>query len=211
MSETETNFPENWSELSDEEKREWLAKATKKGESIKVTVDTEGIQEIIKRNRELEEQLEEKTTEAEDYESKLKLVAEEKLNIKRKKLDLPETNPSTGEAWTVEELKAISDSRPKDDRNVGAGNIPLTPQQTGHVSKGEEFESHKAMVDYLSELERSPDPEKRASGKALKEELFRKQIEGMKDPDYKGFKLEIEKPITEWQLLQKRKAKEESE
>lgn len=114
-----------------------------KAQGINIEVDGSNVKEVLKQWKEDREELEAEKTLREDYESKLRLMAEEKLKQKKEKLGAPEwiNDPATLKKWEEEQ-----------DKEGGKGNLPLSRSQKekeGNFSEKKGYDSVESMIDEL--------------------------------------------------------------
>jgi len=105
---------------------------------INVSVKTEGIEKMMKYNTSLEEQLEQERTLREDYEAKLKLIAEKEIQRVKQTIGCSDptiNDPESLKAWAKgkgidpNRVKAFDDVK---EEQGGKGNVGLTSAQIAH-------------------------------------------------------------------------------
>ena len=135
-------------------------------ESLTETIETPNKEKLT-----TEQRLEEMTAKAEDYEAKLKLIAEKKIESELKRLNIPE-NDADYFRKNPESLRAYELGKSGKQGTSGKGSIGLTREQILAEKGGSgemEFESHEAMLNYVKEFE--PDNYKK---------LWEKSVQDMK-------------------------------
>src|SRR3972149_7290955 len=125
-------------------KREYL-EGKKQPITINLINSTKPKGETDNSEKSLEDQLEEERTLREDYESKLKLVAENAFEHRKKELSAP--------SWidSPETLMKWAESEGKGDKGAG-GVVGLRPEDVQKEKGGSgkrEFDSEVEMIDYL--------------------------------------------------------------
>jgi len=131
----------------------------------------------------LEEQLEEEKTLREDYESKLRLIAEQTFERKKKELNAPEwiKSPSALNQW----IEANNDGK------GGSGSVSLRGEDISR-EKGNsgklEFDSQEELIDYL----RSESQKGNQEAKEQLNQLWTKVLRGIREQPRKVLGFEIE-------------------
>lgn len=127
------------------------------------------------KSKSLEQQLQEKSDEAEDYKSKLELIAEKEFERKKREVGAPD------DIQTPEELKGFITA--KQPKREPAGTIPLTPEQLGDVSDkvnspdsvhSMTFDSYLEMLGVLEQRSKMGDSEADEVLKALAKQSTRR-------------------------------------
>jgi hypothetical protein len=136
-------------EKIDEKLDKGLKVIKEKHPELSISIDPTNVTKLIETHHEekktLEEQLEEERTLREDYELKLKLVAEQAFEHRKKELNAPSwiKDPETLKDWAESEGKI----------SVGSGgSVSLRPEDVQKEYSGsgqKEFSSHEEMIDYL--------------------------------------------------------------
>lgn len=158
--------------MSDEEWEEWKKTHTP---TIHVNVDSKEVEKILKEKIELEKELENKTTEAEDYKLKLVMVAEQNFERKKRELGAPD--------W-INDPKTLKEWQENQPSNVSAGVTKLGSAQLGESSRG--FDSIEELIDAMHRAEREGDK----GAKLVLNQLFHKAMRGQAQPfkkmEFKG-------------------------
>lgn len=126
-----------------EEINKRLEEYEKKFKGKQLELNPDNVKEILDQWKETKDKLEEQTTLREDYESKLRIIAEEKLEQKKKQLGAPD--------WikTPSELKRFEESQ---EAKGGKGSLPLSREQKqkeGNYSEKKGFKNVPDMIDSL--------------------------------------------------------------
>ncbi|MCJ7559338.1 hypothetical protein MUO79_01805 [Candidatus Bathyarchaeota archaeon] len=180
-------------EKLDEAEREYR----KKHPELNVVIDTKNVETILKKLAETETELENEKTLREDYESKLQLVAEQKLAEKRAIII------SKGYKGNLDSLEAVISAEQhlglrKEDSGKGAkGEVNLRPQDLGGSGQ-KEYDSVESMIDDLRKKARL-DPNS-LEATQLKQ-LFTKVLSGMRSQPQKTMGFEYEGKDSLKQLL----------
>ena len=170
------------SENKDKDVEEFEEKPTK----VEVTIkDKDGKKS---REKELEEQLEQARIEAEDYKSKLELVAQLEFERRRKLADAPEN------IQTPEQLEGFITGK-TGKKPEPAGVIPLSPAQLGLQDKEPEYIPDDMMA-YLHNLEKKGSDEEKIFAKKAIDNLILKSMANLKKgevtPEDTGIKPEFQ-------------------
>jgi len=153
------------------------------------------------KKKELEQQLEEKTLEAEDYKAKLQMIAEKEFERKKRELDAPD------EIDTPEKLMAWELAK-KGKKKEPSGVVPLSPAQLGQSGQEEpkSYSSYEEMLKDLHDQEKNGTPEEQAYAKAVLDELVRRSVKAVKS----GKMIEDEEtPKPDFKLEPKRKKRKD--
>lgn len=167
------SLPESEEEI--EQKLNEAEKKLKKKTGISIKFDREGFEKQVLEKKALEEELEAERTLREDYESKLRIIAEQKLEEKKKELNAPSwiTTPTELNKWA--EAEGIG------DKGAG-GNVKLRPedlQRERHSGSGEK--EYDDSLDLLLDVQKNQ-PE-------VYEQIKEKAIKGLSEGK-QGFKFE---------------------
>lgn len=134
---------------------------------ISVDVNHKELEQVIKRNAELEQKLN-------DANSKLRIVAEQKFKEKLEKYDAPDyiTNPQELKSW-IDETNAQPVKNHGDPVGKGGtGNIPLSFNQ--NLDKNQDsYESHEELVFDVMDKASRGDKEAQAVKAKLQEKFLR--------------------------------------
>lgn len=156
-------------------------KKKKERKEIEVNINTDGMTEIIKRNKELEQKLKESEEERLNYRSKLIVVAQSKFEQKKRELGAPDDieSPEVLKHWaeTHADEKRRAERRADPVGHGGAGVVPLSGQSGS--GSGTEFSSQEELIDSLREQSRSRDAAEKANAEKILNELFSKGLRGM--------------------------------
>jgi len=179
--------------MSENKKEDNVEEFTEQPTKVEVTIkDKDGKKS---REKELEEELEQARIDAEDYRAKLELIAEKEFERKKREAGAP------AEISTPEELMGFIQGK-FGGKKVPAGNIPLTPAQTGEpYSNEKEYATYEEMLQDLHYKEKHGTPEEKAYSKSVLDELVKRSVKqvltghpitGDEEPE-KPFKLEPKK------------------
>jgi len=134
----------------------------------------------------LEEQLEEEKTLREDYESKLRIIAEQTFERKKKELNAPDwiKSPSALNQWIKSE-----------EEKSGSGTLSLRPEDLQREKGGsgqKEFDSEQEMIDYL----RSEAQKGNLEAKKNLDTLWNKVLKGLASDPQKTLNFSFKDPFT---------------
>jgi hypothetical protein len=177
-------------EQLEEKKNEYLEKKKSGNVTINIVGTKPKGSESDNSEKSLEEKLEEMTTLKEDYESKLKLVAEQKFTEKKASLSCEDADIDTPEkllAWA----KGAGKESKFSSKGAG-GSVSLRPEDLSIEKSGsnqKEFDSHAEMITYLRDKARLNPNSIEAS--QLKQ-LWSKCVKGIKEAPQKTLNFDIE-------------------
>jgi len=149
---------------------------------VNVKIDTKNVEKLIEQlkekdleNKQLSEQLEEEKTIKEDYESKLKIVAEKALEQKKKELNAPDwiNDPESLMKWAESEGKI---------EKGGKGSLSLRPEDLSRENS-QYSEGYDSIEDMINDLRAKGDTE-------TIEKLYRKYL-----PFIKNNRIEYKDPF----------------
>lgn len=162
-----------------EEEKEYYPKP--KNMNVRVEVDSKTLKDSLKRQNQLEEELENERSEKESLELKVKLLAQKEFERKRERLGAPDN------------IKTISELREWQAENENSGykpsglDLPLSQRAKGSLKLSSAsdkrddsgFLSHEEMVEFLTDKKLTGTPQEREEAKAILDELWKKLDKGI--------------------------------
>ena len=151
---------------------------------LHIKVDSKQMEDMLERLKKTEAKLEQSEVERDDAVSKLSIIAEQKMNEKRESL---KRQGYEGELNTLEDIQNAREWE-KENRNnrieVGKGGSGQIGIEGNLGNKNEEsWDSYESMVFALAEQKHSENPQVRERATKILDELWKKNLAGIKSGD----------------------------
>jgi hypothetical protein len=186
-------LPPDWSEMTDAEKGAWLSEheigsEDRKRLNIDIKVESKTLLEALKRQNQLE-------TELEDSKGKLRIAAERLLANKKEKVgcnDPDVDTPSKLKVWIAEHKNETNYYYEPPVGHGSSGNLKLSSAQ-GESNR--EFDSKEEMIDFLVNQKHTGTPEQKEQAEKVLNELYRKTFQGLKEGSGQSGKTLFKDPL----------------